>query len=406
MSKVAALQILLAFPVFASGYTANAERVDMPVRKIDPTSFSEDALIQVPETVPCSLENGATTECAKLVVKYLPDDLAIGPFCPTRLDEPGGIWDWSGKKAGLYRVDEPFLRMLDGLGYTFFDTDGEVYLSNIFTAPVHDHTCIAVSLDDTVEMTVLLPVRPVMAEAPTLLRVVSKVGLALNGVPIFADAPPIQVTGHMPVLDTCGGHVDPGGWYHWHATATDIETVFDREHVEADCRLEQDASGLFGYAFDGLPLYGSADMDGTIPDDLDACNGHVGPTSDDPEGSYHYHASVEFPNLPPCLVGVQAIDNFTTTAQIGVGAEPPEGQVITRINPPRPGGPGGRPGGGPGRPPPGFDEAAAKLGVSEDALMRAVRDAGGPRLDFAAAAEALGVSETDLRDALPPPPRR
>ena len=53
--------------------------------------------------------------------------------------------------------------------------------------------------------------------------------------------------------------------------------------------------------------------------------------------------------------------------------------------------------------PPGFEEAATALGVEPQALMEAL---GGPgqRLDLAAVAEALGVTEEALRDALPPPP--
>ena len=60
----------------------------------------------------------------------------------------------------------------------------------------------------------LLSLTPVKAEKITDLGTVAKVGLALDGVPIFADAPSILNTGHMPALDTCGGYVDPGGWYH------------------------------------------------------------------------------------------------------------------------------------------------------------------------------------------------
>jgi len=164
----------------------------------------------------------------------------------------------------------------------------------------------------------------------------------------------------MPALDTCGGHVDPGGWYHWHTASTDIETVFAHEDVDADCHLEQDASALFGYAFDGYPIYGSTDSDGAVPSDLDACNEHIGTTREHPKGAYHYHASLDFPNLPPCLIGVQAKENFTTTAEVGVGASPPPGQAITRRSPPGGDGPGG-PGQGrepeQGGLPPGFEEA-------------------------------------------------
>lgn len=60
-----------------------------------------------------------------------------------------------------------------------------------------------------------------------------------------------------------------------------------------------------------------------------------------------------------------------------------------------------------GQPPmPDLTEAAEKLGVSEEALEQALRDAGGPPPDFAKVAESLGVSQEDLQAALPPPPRR
>lgn len=66
-------------------------------------------------------------------MKYLPDNLEVGPFCPATLDEAGGIWHWDGDEAGLYRIDGDFLRMLDEQGYTFFNEDGEVYTFDIRT---------------------------------------------------------------------------------------------------------------------------------------------------------------------------------------------------------------------------------------------------------------------------------
>lgn len=98
-----------------------------------------------------------------------------------------------------------------------------------------------------------------MARTPSRLGVVNQVGVALEGVPIFSDVPSVLQTGHMPALDTCGGHVDPGGWYHWHATATDIGTVADRVRLTVDCAVSQAPDAMFGYAFDGHPLCGSAD---------------------------------------------------------------------------------------------------------------------------------------------------
>jgi len=361
----------------------------------DLATFDAAAFSNEPVTVDCALEHGVSAKCYEITVNYLPKGLETGPFCPATLDEPGGIWNWTGENGGLYRIDAEFLKMLDSLGYRFFDDDGTVHVvDNATERPTVDHACINVSADETVKITMRLPVWPIMADNPTMLGVVGKVGVALDGVPIFSDAPSIQQTGHMPALDTCGGHIDPGGWYHWHATSTDIDTVFDQANVAAHCALEQDSTALFGYAFDGYPMVGSTEMDGAPVTGLDQCNGHVGETA--VGKTYHYHASEEFPNLPACLVGVQAQTNFSTTATAGVGAlRAGEGG---RNEPPRPND------GGPGQIPSGFDEAAETLGVTTDVLMQALGNPQGGRPDLAAAAKKLGTSEAKLRAVLPPPP--
>lgn len=369
----------------------------MTVAHPDIAEFSDTAFAEQPVTVECTLEDGTASTCYKIITNYLPEDLEIGPFCPATLDDEGGIWEWTGENAKLYRLDGEFFKMLDGLGYRFFDDDGTVHVVDAATEqPAVDHACINVSPDESVEITMLLPVTPKLADDPTSLGVVSKVGVALDGVPIFSDAPSVQQTGHLPALDTCGGHIDPGGWYHWHATSTDIETVFAQEGVVADCALEQDSAALFGYAFDGFAMFGSAEADGTAVTGLDACNGHVGFTAQGE--TYHYHATDEFPNLPACLVGLQATDNFSTTASAGVGAtRAGEGG---RNEPPRPGD------GAAGQLPPGFDDAAEALGVTTEELMLALGDLQSGRPDLAAAAKTLGITEDALRTALPPPPNR
>lgn len=369
------------------------------IQNIDVSLLNDKALVTPPQRVECILENGEAASCMKLVVKYLPDDMQIGPFCPETLNDVGGIWDWDGEDPGLYRVDESFLRKLDGQGYTFFDPDGSVHIADIAVAePVHDHACINVSEDEDVEITLLVPEHSVLADQPTQLRVVSKVGIALDGVPIFSDAPSVARTGHMPALDTCGGHVDPGGWYHFHGTASDLDTAFDVADVDANCRLQQNPAALFGFAYDGFPIYGSLELDGAVPENLDECGGHDPDTNGQ---SYHYHSGTTFPNLPKCLAGVVAEDNFITTAQVGVGAMPAQGTEITRGSPP--GGRGDRPTGAGGMPP-GFVEAAAKLGVTPEALFEAMEAAGGADADLAEVAQALGVSEEALRAALPARP--
>lgn len=386
LTLTACSQLTEQYSVDTNNKTAQSLKTNSTVNGVvDMTRISQDALVKTPETVDCTLENGDAAKCAKIVVKHQPDNLKIGPFCPETLDDKGGVWNWDGEASGLYRIDEKFLTMLEAQGYQFYDADGKVNIVDVRTTqPTVSNACLSASADESVEMTVLLPLSPVKADQATSLGTVAKVGLALDGVPIFADAPSVLQTGHMPALDTCGGHIDPGGWYHWHATSTDINSVFDHDHVDASCALEQKADAMFAYAFDGYAIYGSVDSNGKIPTDLDACNGHTGATLENPEGIYHYHASTEFPNLPSCLSGVVAQDNFSTTAKQGIGSQ------------------GGA--GGPGQnAPQGFDTAATALGVSEADLLSAIMKNGGRQLDTAAAAKELGVTEAALKTALPNP---
>lgn len=305
-----------------------------PAYVLDLDAFDIAGLVQAPEVVDCTLTDGTETQCAEIVVKYLPDDFHTGPYCPETLSDVGGIWDWDGENPGLYRLDGAFWEMLADQGFVFWEDEEAIRIADpaARNADSGGNSCLEASEDETVEATIRIPLTPVMADRPTDLGTVAQVGVAVTSIPIFADAPSVVDTGNLPALDPCGGHVDPGGWYHWHATATDIEASFEHEGVEAECHLEQSSRALFGYAFDGYPIYGSADPDGQAPTDLDDCRGHEGPTAEYPDGVYHYHASLAFPNLPQCLVGTSARDAFETNAEQGIGAGG---------GPPGPGGRGG-----------------------------------------------------------------
>ncbi|WP_405402716.1 YHYH protein [Paracoccus sp. Ld10] len=352
----------------------------------DGMAFDASAFLGDPQVVDCTLEDGTASTCFEFTVAALPEELEIGPFCPATLDDVGGLWQWDGENPGLYRLDRAFFEMLDAQGFTFYDDTGAVAVTDIrLDQPTADHACLSASLAPDVTMTIRLPMEPRMAQAPTPLGTVAKVGVGLDGVPIFADAPSVLERDHLPALDVCGGHIDPGGWYHWHATATDMATVLENEGVEADCAaVVQNAAAPFGFAFDGYPMFGSTEPDGGVPEGLDACGGHVGTTAHGE--TYHYHASQSFPNLPACLVGVVAQDNFATTAAQGIGAANPRGG---------PGGPDA------GEMPPGFDAAAETLGVDPETLFEALNAAGGPEADLSEVAATLGVTEDALRTALP-----
>lgn len=99
------------------------------------------------------------------------------------------------------------------------------------------------------------------------------------------------------LLDVCGGHANP---YHI--------------HTDMLCDYNTTAAGhskLIGVALDGRGIYGKYESTGTLPTDLDACNGHYGPVPSTTVGSdsypantnsvYHYHTSESAPFTLGCF---------------------------------------------------------------------------------------------------------
>lgn len=174
-----------------------------------------------------------------------------------------------------------------------------------------------------------------------------------------------------------------------------MKTVFQTEDVVAVCALDQNTSAHFGCAFDGFPLFGSREAEGLAPVELDRCGGHVGSLASGQTD--HNHTTEAFPNLPTCLVGVEAQNNFTTTATAGVGAQRTGEEGCNEVP---------RPEGEKDELPPGFDTAMRTLGVTSEALLEARNTAGDPNANPAEVAATLNLDEDALRAALRPPPRR
>ncbi|MGB3184292.1 MAG: YHYH protein, partial [Ornithinimicrobium sp.] len=178
-------------------------------------------------------------------------------------------------------------------------------------------------------------------DEPADLSTISQIGLALDGVTIFGDAPSVADRGGLPALDACGGHIDPSGYYHWHFGSESIQTNLDDADAEVTCDIEQDAEALIGFSYDGYPIFGPEE-DREIPADLDECSGHLSETEEFGT-TYHYHLTYDSPNLPLCRVGASADSSLTSPDN--PDAALPNGD-----------GPGdGGDGGGPGGPPPSDD---------------------------------------------------
>ena len=316
----------------AGGTVASGEVVDVA------ELFEDGALVDDVAVVDCDLEDGSAATCYRLTVPSQPSTVETGPFCPDSVDsDEYGIFTWDGDDPGLYALDAAFWDLMEGLGYSFVQPDGEVNVADPAGARPDGDACLQATPDDSYTLQVLLPTDPVLLDEPTELDTVSQVGLAVDGVTIFGDAPS-GTSGAIPALDHCGGHDDPSGYYHWHFGSSTIQAVLDAAGVEVTCGVDQDAAALFGFAYDGFPIYGTAEADGEAAEGLDACGGHVGDTAD-LGTTYHYHLSGDAPNLPTCRVGATAVDKLTSPDNADVSL-------------PDSGGPGGA-GGAPGGPPPG-----------------------------------------------------
>jgi len=141
-----------------------------------------------------------------------------------------------------------------------------------------------------------LPLEPKRATSITRVPM-GPIGLALNGVVFFN---PFEAGGMNAIegysevwLDSCCGHPEQRGVYHYHKYPSCVKSPFADDG--------QRHSPVLGFAFDGFPLYGPFEEAGIMARDLkgdralDVCNGHT----DSPRG-YHYHVT---PGRFPYLIG-------------------------------------------------------------------------------------------------------
>ncbi|MEM7487754.1 MAG: YHYH protein [Pseudomonadota bacterium] len=178
-----------------------------------------------------------------------------------------------------------------------------------------------------------IPLAPVLGDTPQTRD--AALGVAVNGVPIFdytaggemteADLHHHQTrhdTLQTGQLDICGGHAGRGDDYHYHVKP--VCMIAQMENAGPDA--------IIGWAFDGFPIYGDDNPDGSaIPADaLDVCNGQPDETF-----GYRYHTSEGAPYIVQCLMGAVAdirelprVSPLTDSAGGGVApGRPPRGGV-------------------------------------------------------------------------------
>jgi hypothetical protein len=139
---------------------------------------------------------------------------------------------------------------------------------------------------------------PVRAATPTSID--AALGVAVNGVPIYdcSSQGNNDLSVYDPRLDTkltgeldlCNGHAGRGDDYHYHAAPTCM----------IDAMKNKGPAAILGWGFDGYPIYGNTNPDGTpiAAGELDVCN-----AKNDPTFGVRYHTSDAHPYILQCLVG-------------------------------------------------------------------------------------------------------
>jgi hypothetical protein len=217
---------------------------------------------------------------------------------------------------------------------------------------------------------------PVKAKSITPINtVMGTIGFTVSGLPIYGPTegpvPADSAFGdpvYNKLVDVCGGHTGYKSDYHHHAIT-----------MEQQCNLSKQT--ILGYALDGFPIYstlGCLDTKctktaimksgylktgnpktntwsaytykkSTSNTVLDSCNGRK-----QPDGTYGYHATTDFPYLIGCLTGTAALTSGKAAEPMppmgGQGpadGKPPVGGPPAGGPPPKDGPP---PKGGPGNP--------------------------------------------------------
>jgi hypothetical protein len=256
------------------------------------------------------LSDGTTADCYKIVVKGIPTDHTMGPWCPTNISDDasaGGIWLESGN---VYDVDGAFVQNLatfynDNTWMMYNSSTGAITktstqqeceeAANPNVGAAYQNFCVECLPSYVADLThtYYIPVTPKVASTPyvfltagagggpggpggTVSTVPSSRGLAFNGVVFDAPAPTDNILAAYTLapFDDAGGHINLAAGYHYHAA-----TGFSTKIVQTDGH-----SSMIGYALDGYGMFENNDSNGNEYTDLDASRGHY-----DSVRGYHYH---------------------------------------------------------------------------------------------------------------------
>jgi len=295
---------------------SNDDNPDLTEDIIQQTFFNSSSLISFTK-VDCTLENGTSSECYRIVFSSNP--IANGPYCPETINDIGGLGIYDGNtNPGFQVMKASLFNAMEADGFNIVDDNGDIYIYD-FTSPPNPGNfsfCLEPAVDDNLQLTFLIPAEPVLASSNNIIDIMELIGVSLDGIPYNGDLPsvangPVLGENNIPALDPCGGLYVEAGYYQLHFISETMNQVLGFNNItDVSCTLVNQVSGskLVGFAKDGFPIYAYE----IEPSGLDECGGRTSATTEYPEGVYHYVASnTEAPNVPKCLKGVAAINNFS-----------------------------------------------------------------------------------------------
>ena len=142
-----------------------------------------------------------------------------------------------------------------------------------------------------------VPAMPSAAATPACTGL-GPIGVMIDGVALFnaLDAAGRDAGAHE-IQDSCGGHPQQAGIYHYHTFSPCLATTPSGSSI----------SKLVGYALDGYGIFEERDASGNLPTDadLDACHGRTSTIMWDgqPAMMYHYDVTLEYPYTVGCFHG-------------------------------------------------------------------------------------------------------
>lgn len=165
-----------------------------------------------------------------------------------------------------------------------------------------------------------IPLNPVFAATPIPVDNVhftrGAIAIAANGVPIFNYHTNTGVDSYLDgQLDNFGGHCGRGDDYHYHIAPLHLYTS-GQTTTNLPC----------AFSFDGFPVYGAVEPDGSPMATLDANHGHMGS-----DGIYHYHGTATAPYMIGNFVG-QVTEDATHQLIPQAAAHPVRNENWTPLN--------------------------------------------------------------------------